>query len=106
MEMELDVYFCRLHNQAEFIRSKNIAATSSSDNWSLKESSTLLYYLDHMCRPRNSFVAQLEDSAHENLHEMFTYRRHLLGVNITDSANEPFQREKLIPFLKNVTHSI
>jgi hypothetical protein len=59
-----------------------------------------------MCMPKNSFLSSLEQSLPDNIFERLRYDRHLLGVKLTDSAHEPFQREKLIPFLKNVTHSI
>jgi hypothetical protein len=95
-----------LHQQPTEDQEENVRNTPSSDDWSLAETSTLLFYMDHMCMPRNSFLASLEQSAPDNIFEELKYEQHLFGVNITDSAHEPFQREKLIPFLKNVTHSI
>jgi hypothetical protein len=95
----------RLHQEVEENEIETAKTSSSSEEWSLTETSTLLFYMDHMCMPRSSFLASLEQSV-PDLFEELKYARHLLGVNITDSAHDPFQREKLIPFLKNVTHSI
>jgi hypothetical protein len=93
-------------NISSFLKPKgNVKNPPSSEEWSLPETSTLLFYMHHMCMPRNSFLASLEQSAPDDIFEELRYRRHLIGVNITDSTREAFQREKLIPFLKNVTHS-
>jgi hypothetical protein len=95
-----------LHLQLTDDQEENVRNTPSLGDWSLAETSTLLFYMDHMCRPRNSFLAFLEQSAPDNIFEELKYEKHLFDVNITDSAHDPFQREKLIPFLKNITHSI
>jgi flagellar biosynthesis regulator FlbT len=74
----------------------------------------LSYYAELQCSalvyilfPAKVYVSDNRQRPNDPLRLIFFNAfMYIIGVNITDSAREAFQREKLIPFLKNVTHSI
>jgi hypothetical protein len=68
----------------------------------MTEASTLLHYMDHICKPRADMSSLFKRRAQESFVDKRDYRRQLKGEIITDDMKTHFQKRKLLRFLKKV----
>jgi hypothetical protein len=78
------------------------STSSTPEQWNITEASTLLHYMDHICKPRADMSSSFPCRAQEPFLGTRDYQRQLKGEIITDDMKTHFQKRKLLRFLKKV----
>jgi hypothetical protein len=76
--------------------------TNSSKAWSVVDSSTLLYLLDHICEPQTGLRQVFRKFQRISPFESEEYEKELVGVSLRDGIQEDLLQEKLAREIQQV----
>jgi uncharacterized damage-inducible protein DinB len=98
------MHCCSLFDDAD---DEAVNSTSlTTEPWNITEASTLLHFMDHICKPRAEMSALFEKLKKDSPFTTRDYLRELEGKIIKDDMKSHFQKRKLLRFLKKVRYKI